>query len=60
MAVIKQQGKLKGYMLSNGEVLTKEAVLKLAKAGIIANTGVVVRNGNEYLINSIDTNLPFF
>lgn len=47
--LVKHGGRVEGYKLSNGETVTKEQGVALAKEGEIAGVAVAVRNGNEYL-----------
>lgn len=49
-AVIKHSGEITGYELSNGEKVTKEKGVELAKAGAISGVSVSTsRKGEEYL-----------
>lgn len=49
-AVIKKSGEITGYELSNGEQITKERGVELAKAGSISGVSVSTsRKGEEYL-----------
>ncbi len=48
-ALIKHSGKVTGYELSNGEIVSKADGIALAKAGELKNVGVATRKGNEYL-----------
>ena len=49
-AVIKNSGEITGYELSNGEQITKERGVELAKAGSISGVSVSAsRKGEEYL-----------
>ncbi len=48
-AVVKHSGEIVGYELSNGQRLTKEEGIQMAKSGEIAGVGVATRKGNEYL-----------
>lgn len=66
-AVIKKSGRVSGYMLANGEILTKAETLRRAKEGGISNIMIAERDGSEYLRsipdNSTENNLssmPFF
>ena len=47
--LVKHGGRVEGYKLSNGEPVTKEQGVQLAKEGGIAGVAVAARNGNEYL-----------
>lgn len=55
-ALVKQKGKVYGYQLSNGAVVSKDEGINLAKSGEIKNVAVGVRNGNEYLRGLPDGN----
>jgi len=48
-ALVKEDGRVTGYQLSNGQVLDKVAGVALAKQGGIKGVGISERNGNEYL-----------
>lgn len=49
-AIIKNSGEITGYELSNGEKITKEKGVELAKAGAISGVSVSTsRKGEEYL-----------
>ena len=49
-AIMKHSGEITGYELSNGEKITKEKGVELAKAGIISGVSVATsRKGEEYL-----------
>jgi hypothetical protein len=49
-AIIKHSGEITGYELSNGEKVTKEKGVELAKAGTICGVSVSTsRKGEEYL-----------
>jgi hypothetical protein len=49
-ALIKESGEIVGYELSNGERISKEQGVKMAKDGQISGVGVSVsRKGEEYL-----------
>lgn len=47
--LVKNSGRVEGYELANGEILTKREGVALAKAGGIRGVAVAVRNGSEYL-----------
>ena len=64
--LVKNSGRVEGYELANGEILTKREGVALAKAGGIRGVAVAVRNGSEYLRSLPDgtesdnlSNLPF-
>jgi hypothetical protein len=49
-AIIKHSGEITGYELSNGEKITKERGVELAKTGAISGVSVSTsRKGEEYL-----------
>ena len=49
-AIIKKSGEITGYELSNGEQITKEKGVELAKEGTISGVSVSTsRKGEEYL-----------
>lgn len=48
-ALVKTGGKVTGYQLSDGNTVTKNEGVELAKQGDIKGVGVATRNGNEYL-----------
>ena len=47
--LVKKNGRISGYQLSDGSILDKEQGVQLAKNGGIRGVGVAKRNGNEYL-----------
>ena len=49
IALVKENGRITGYELSNGQILSKEAGIKAAREGGIIGVGVSSRKGNEYL-----------
>ena len=48
-ALVKDGGKVTGYQLSSGQVLSKEQGVALAKQGGIKGVGISERDGSEYL-----------
>ena len=48
-ALVKDSGKVVGYQLSNGQTLSKEEGVALAKQGGIQGVGISEKYGNEYL-----------
>jgi len=48
-ALVKDSGKVVGYQLSDGQTLSKEEGVALAKQGGIQGVGISERDGNEYL-----------
>lgn len=49
VALVKESGRIAGYQLSDGQILSKSEGVALAKEGGIWGVGVSSRNGNEYL-----------
>ena len=49
VALVKESGRVVGYKLSDGQVLSKEESIQLAKQGGIQGVGIATRKGNEYL-----------
>lgn len=47
--LVKESGRVTGYQLSSGNIVTKEEGVALAKAGDIKGVGISHRNGQEYL-----------
>lgn len=47
--LVRRGGRVEGYELSDGAMLTKEEGVALAKQGGIRGVAVAVRNGSEYL-----------
>lgn len=47
--LIKTGGRVSGYELSNGQMLSKSEGVALAKQGGIRGVAIATRNGNEYL-----------
>lgn len=47
--LIRKNGKIAGYELSDGTVLTKREGVALAKQGGIRGVAIASRNGSEYL-----------
>lgn len=48
-SLIKNNGKVSGYELSNGKLLSKTEGVSLAKQGGIKGVAIATRNGSEYL-----------
>ncbi len=48
-ALVKSDGRVTGYQLSNGQVLDKGKAVALAKDGGIQGVGIAHRKGSEYL-----------
>ncbi len=49
VGLVKNSGKITGYRLSDGQTLTKEQGIALARQGGIAGIGIASRKGSEYL-----------
>lgn len=47
--LIKSSGKISGYQLSDGENVSKEQGVRMAKENKIKGVAVAVKNGTEYL-----------
>ena len=48
-ALLRDGGRISGYHLENGRILSKEEGITLAKEGGIRGVAVAERNGSEYL-----------
>ena len=48
-ALVKEGGRITGYQLSDGRILSKEEGIELARQGGIQGVGIAERNGSEYL-----------
>ena len=48
-ALVKERGRVVGYRLSGGDIVSKELGVSRAKQGLIAGVGIGVRKGEEYL-----------
>lgn len=55
-ALLKKDGAITGYELSNGERISKEKAVELAKNSGLSGISVSSRNGEEYLRSSPDQN----
>lgn len=49
VGLVKSNGRISGYQLSDGRTVTKEKGVAMAKAGEIRGVGVAHRNDSEYL-----------
>ena len=47
--LVKDGGKITGYQLSDGQTITKEQGVELARKGEIAGVGIATNQGTEYL-----------
>lgn len=48
-ALVKKSGRITGYRLSDGSLITKDEGIALAKSGSIAGVGIAHRGNTEYL-----------
>ena len=48
-ALVKDSGKITGYQLSDGQIISKEQGVELARQGGIAGVGIATNQGTEYL-----------
>jgi hypothetical protein len=48
-ALVKEGGRIAGYQLSDGRILTKAEGVRLAEQGGIQGVGIATRNGTDYL-----------
>ena len=55
-ALVKKGGRIAGYQLSDGRVLSKEEGVLLARQGGIQGVGIAKRKGTEYLKSLPDEN----
>ncbi len=55
-ALVKKGGRITGYQLSDGRVLSKEEGIQLARQGGIQGVGIATRKGSEYLKSLPDEN----
>ena len=49
VALVKEGGRVTGYKLADGRVLSKQQGIDLARHGGIQGVGIAIRNGSEYL-----------
>lgn len=49
VGLVKEKGRVSGYQLSDGKILSKQEGVNLAKQGQIKGVGVASRNGTQYL-----------
>lgn len=49
VALVRESGRISGYKLSNGQVVSKDQGISMAKAGDIAGVAVAERKSSEYL-----------
>jgi len=48
-ALVKDSGTITGYQLSDGNIISKEQGIELARQGQIAGVGIATNKGTEYL-----------
>lgn len=48
-ALVKESGKVVGYQLSDDRVIDKDQAIAMARKGHIADVGIALNKGNEYL-----------
>jgi len=49
VALVREDGRVTGYKLSSGQIVSKEQGISMAKAGDIAGVAVAERKSSEYL-----------
>lgn len=49
VALVKEEGRVTGYKLSDGRILSREEGVQLAREGGIQGVGVATNKGTEYL-----------
>ena len=49
VALVKKSGRITGYQLSDGNIVSKEQGVALAESGDIASVGIAHRKDTEYL-----------
>lgn len=49
VALVKEEGRVAGYKLSDGRILTREEGVQLAREGGIHGVGIATNKGTEYL-----------
>ena len=49
VGLVKSSGKISGYQLSDGSIVSKEDGISMAKAGDIKGVGIAHRKDSEYL-----------
>jgi hypothetical protein len=49
VSLIKEEGRITGYELEDGQILNKEEAVELAKQNGLRGVGVASRKGSEYL-----------
>ena len=56
VGLVKHSGRVSGYQLSDGRILSKTEGITLARQGGIMGVGIATRRGNEYLKSIPDEN----
>jgi hypothetical protein len=56
VGLVKEQGRITGYKLSDERIVSKQEGVNLARQGDIKGVGISKRNGNEYLKSLPDQN----
>ncbi len=49
VALVKEEGRVTGYKLSDGRIISREEGVQLAKEGGIQGVGIATNRGTEYL-----------
>ncbi len=49
IGIVKKSGKISGYQLSNGQQISKDQGVEMAKSNQIRGVGVATNQGTEYL-----------
>lgn len=49
VALVKESGKVTGYQLSDGQTISREKGVEMARQGDIKDVGVATNKGTEYL-----------
>lgn len=49
VALVKNSGKVAGYKLSDGRIITRDEGVELARQGDISGVGIATNRGTEYL-----------
>ncbi len=49
VALVKEGGRITGYKLADGRILSKQEGVQVAREGGISGVGIASRNGSQYL-----------
>lgn len=49
VGLLKERGRVVGYELEDGQIISKSEGIQMARQGGIQGVGIAARNGNEYL-----------